>query len=114
MPRDVFDRILGPLRRPPVTSRYPDAPPDLPAFARGLPELDVARCDSSGTCADVCPTRAITVAGGTWALDVGRCIFCDACALACPRDAIELGQRIELAVFDRADLAVTRDIGVRR
>jgi NADH-quinone oxidoreductase subunit I len=106
MAGDVFDRLLRPLRQGVVTSHYPDEPPDLPPAARGLPELDPARCDSSGACADVCPTRAITVADGIWALDVGACIVCDACARACPRDAIRLGHRIELAVLDRRDLTV--------
>jgi formate hydrogenlyase subunit 6/NADH:ubiquinone oxidoreductase subunit I len=110
MPGDVFDRLLLPLRRGPATSRYPDEPPDLPAAARGLPELDPARCDSSGDCATACPTRAITIADGTWSLDLGKCIFCDACARACPRDAIRLGQRIELAVFDGRDLTVRHPV----
>lgn len=110
MPGDVFDRILRPLRRGPVTSRYPDAPPDLPAAARGLPELDTGRCDSTGACATACPTRAITVADGTWALDAGACIFCAACARACPRDAIALGHQVELAVLDRGDLTVRQPI----
>lgn len=110
MPGDVINRILRPLRRGRVTSRYPDAPPELPAAARGLPELDPARCDSSGACAEACPTRAITVADGTWALDAGKCIFCDACARACPRDALRLGHRIELAVLDRRDLTIRRSV----
>ncbi len=110
VPRDVFDRILRPLRGRPVTGRYPDAPPDLPTAARGLPELAVERCDSSGACAEVCPTRAIRVEDGTWRLDLGRCIFCDACARACPRDAIRLGLRIELAVLDPRDLSITHGI----
>ena len=110
MARDVLDRILRPLRRRRVTSGYPDTPPDLPAAARGLPELDAARCDRSGACAEVCPTNAIMVTDGTWVLDVGRCVFCDACARACPRDAIRLGHRIELAVLDPADLIVSRRI----
>jgi len=111
MARDVLDRLLRPLSRGPVTSRYPDAPPDLPEAARGLPELDPARCDRSGTCVDACPTGAITLAESTWSLDVGACIFCGACARACPRDAIRLGHRIELAVLDAAALTVTTTIG---
>jgi formate hydrogenlyase subunit 6/NADH:ubiquinone oxidoreductase subunit I len=106
MPGDVFDRILRPLRRRIVTSGYPDQPAELAPAARGLPELDPARCDSSGTCAEVCPTRAITLSDGTWELDAGACIFCAACARACPRDAIRIGHRIELAVLDRRDLIV--------
>jgi hydrogenase-4 component H len=108
MPLDVFDRILRPLRRGPVTSRYPDAPPDLPPAARGLPELDAARCDGTASCAAVCPTGAIRVSAPTWSLDAGACIFCGACARACPQDALRLGSRIELATRDRDGLVIVR------
>jgi hydrogenase-4 component H len=110
MPGDVIDRILRPLRRGRATSRYPEAAPDLPNAARGLPELDTARCDGTATCATACPTGAITVAGGSWSLEAGKCIFCDACARACPQAAIAHGHRIELAVLDPRDLVVRREI----
>ena len=108
MPFDVFERVLRPLRSRPVTSRYPDAAPDLPAAARGLPELDAARCDGSAACVDVCPTGAIALPGSLWTLDAGACVFCGACERVCPRDAIRLGQRIELAARGRADLRIER------
>jgi len=114
MPLDVFDRLLRPLRNRPVTSRYPEAPPDLPPAAHGLPELDILRCDGSATCVDACPTGAIRLSGPVWSLDTGACIFCGACARSCPRDAIRLGQQIELAVEDRADLAIEREWRVER
>jgi formate hydrogenlyase subunit 6/NADH:ubiquinone oxidoreductase subunit I len=106
MPFDVLDRLLRPLRGGPVTSRYPDGPPDLPPAARGLPVLDASRCDGSAACVAICPTRAISLSEPAWAVDVGACIFCGACARACPRDAIRLGGQIELAVLDRADLTI--------
>jgi len=109
MPFDVFDRLLRPLRTRPVTSRYPDAPPDLSPAARGLPELDVIRCDGSAACVGVCPTGAIGLSDTIWSLDAGACIFCGACARACPRDAIRLGPLIELAVRDPVDLTLQRD-----
>ncbi|MGZ8514864.1 MAG: 4Fe-4S dicluster domain-containing protein [Candidatus Limnocylindrales bacterium] len=109
MPFDVFDRLLRPLRARPVTSRYPDAPPELPAAARGLPELDAIRCDGSAACVSACPTGAIVLSDSHWTLDAGACIFCGACARACPRDAIRLGPQIELGVRHRADLTVERD-----
>lgn len=108
MPLDVFDRLLRPLRGRPVTSRYPVAPPELPPAARGLPELDIARCDATAACVGACPTVAIRVADGAWTLDAGACVFCGACARACPLGAIRLGGAMELAVRDREDLAVTR------
>jgi formate hydrogenlyase subunit 6/NADH:ubiquinone oxidoreductase subunit I len=110
MPMDVLDRILRPLRRGTVTSRYPAAPPELPAAARGLPELDVTRCDANAACAAACPTGAIRVSRGAWSLDLGACIFCAACARACPTAAIGLRDRIELATETRADLVVVRPI----
>jgi len=108
MPLDVFDRILRPLRRGPATSRYPDMPPDLPPAARGLPELDPARCDGNAACVGACPTAAIRVAAPTWSLDAGACIFCGACERVCPTGAIRLGDRIELASERREDLVVRR------
>lgn len=108
MPLDVLERLLRPLRTGPVTSRYPDATPDLPAAARGLPELDQNRCDGSAACVGACPTGAITLSDTVWSLDSGACIFCGACERACPRDAIRLGGRIELAARNRADLTIRR------
>ncbi len=109
MPFDVFDRVLRPLRQRPLTGAYPEAPPDLPPAARGLPEFDAMRCDGSAACVGACPTGAIALTDSAWSLDAGACIFCGACARACPRDAIRLGPLIELAVRDRADLTVLHD-----
>jgi formate hydrogenlyase subunit 6/NADH:ubiquinone oxidoreductase subunit I len=106
MPLDVFDRILRPLRHGPAASRYPDVPPDLSPAARGLPELDPARCDGNAACVAACPTAAIGVAAPKWSLDAGACIFCGACERACPAGAIRLGSRIELAAGRRNDLVV--------
>jgi NADH-quinone oxidoreductase subunit I len=108
MPFDVFDRLLGPLRGGPVTSRYPDAAPELPRAARGLPMLDPARCNGTAACVTACPTGAISLTADTWNLDAGACIMCGACERACPQDAIQMSALIELAVRDPADLITTR------
>jgi formate hydrogenlyase subunit 6/NADH:ubiquinone oxidoreductase subunit I len=113
MPMDALDRILRPLRRGPVTSRYPALPPDLPPAARGLPVFSAVRCDGIAACVTVCPTRAIRVTDDAWALDAGACIFCGACARACPNDAISLGPLVELATDERAGLIVTAPRGTR-
>ena len=106
MPMDVLGRLLRPLRRGPVTSRYPDRPPLLPPAARGLPELDPSRCDGNGACVAACPTGAIRLGPGTWSLDAGACVFCGACSRACGPEAIRLGSRIELATDERERLVV--------
>jgi len=110
MPMDLVDRILRPLRGRPLTRRYPDEPAVLPATMRGLPEVDPVRCDATADCVTACPTRAITLAPGSWTVDAGRCVFCDVCALACPQDAIRLGSRFELASPSRDGLHVSTPI----
>lgn len=111
---DWLERILRPLRIGVVTSRYPGSPPLLAPAVRGLPVVDPERCTLEASCVTACPTGAITAAGGvgvggagagrTWTLDAGRCVFCGACEGACPTEAIRLGDRVELAVRERAAL----------
>ena len=106
MPFDVLTRILTPLRRPRLSSRYPAAPPLLAPGVRGLPEVDPERCEREATCVAVCPTGAIALGEIDWSVDAGRCVFCAACAQACPTGAIALGPRVELAARERRDLTV--------
>lgn len=107
----VLDRLLRPLLRGPRTRDYPARSLELPAAARGLPELDASRCDARAACVDACPTRAIEVADGTWRLDAGRCVMCAACVEACPIGALSMGRRVELAERSREALVVVRSIG---
>jgi formate hydrogenlyase subunit 6/NADH:ubiquinone oxidoreductase subunit I len=110
MPLTVLDRFLRPLFRGPLTRAYPERPLVLPAAARGLPELDTGRCDTTAACVTVCPTGAISVTDDAWQLDAGRCVFCVACVTACPQDAIHMGSEVELAGRSRQELVVIRDI----
>jgi formate hydrogenlyase subunit 6/NADH:ubiquinone oxidoreductase subunit I len=110
MPRTVLDRFLRPIRRGPETMDYPERPLELPATARGLPTLDMSRCDASGACVPACPTSAIAVTGTEWRLDAGRCVFCAACVAACPTNAIRMSDQVELATRSRAGLLVTHRI----
>jgi formate hydrogenlyase subunit 6/NADH:ubiquinone oxidoreductase subunit I len=110
MPIDLIERFLRPLRRPPLTGGYPVEPSILAPSSRGLPEVDLERCDASGDCVSVCPTSALVLLPGSWAVDAGRCVFCAACAVACPRDAIQLGQRFELAAHARGSLILVTPI----
>lgn len=106
MPFDVLSRILGPLRRPVLSSRYPAEPPVLAPGVHGLPEVDPARCSREAACVAACPTGAITLDDSHWTVDAGRCVFCAACARACPTAAITLGTRVELAARGRAELRI--------
>jgi len=56
-------------------------------------------CTLCGTCADVCPTGAITV-GETVVTDKGRCIICCACIKSCPSGARVMEEPVMLKITD--------------
>jgi Ni,Fe-hydrogenase III small subunit/Pyruvate/2-oxoacid:ferredoxin oxidoreductase delta subunit len=96
------------------TLSYPHgSPPELPERFRGHPTLDATLCaDGCRDCAEVCPTRAISVAPKL-AVDLGRCLFCGECAAVCPSGAIGYGRDHRLAARSRADLEVDSERAVR-
>jgi Ni,Fe-hydrogenase III small subunit/NAD-dependent dihydropyrimidine dehydrogenase PreA subunit len=97
------------LQRGCQTMAYPDGPaPALPERHGGALRVDAGKCaDGCSACVPVCPTEAITRAGGQpVALDLGRCIFCAACVEACPPGAIVQTGDHRMAVRQRADLVL--------
>jgi Ni,Fe-hydrogenase III small subunit/ferredoxin len=96
---------LARLRQGHRTIAYPAAEPTLPDRFRGLPVVDPSRCpDGCRTCAEACPTNAISIDGGKVRLDLGRCLFCTDCTTACPEGAIRYSQEYRLATRKRDDL----------
>ena len=46
------------------------------------------RCTGCGACVEVCPARAIHIAGGHAVIDEALCRLCEACISACPEMAL--------------------------
>ncbi|MGE3807634.1 MAG: 4Fe-4S binding protein [Gemmataceae bacterium] len=87
------------------TIAYPKAQPTLPDRLRGLPLVDAAKCpDGCRSCAEACPTDAISVSKQGFQLDLGRCLFCTDCVEACPEGAIQFSQEYRQAARRREDL----------
>ncbi len=80
----------------------------------GMPRYNPARCtDACQACADVCPTRAITMRqtgqpddgkDGRLDVDYGRCVVCQLCTEACPTDAMSPSPDWAFGVRRREDL----------
>jgi Ni,Fe-hydrogenase III small subunit/Pyruvate/2-oxoacid:ferredoxin oxidoreductase delta subunit len=99
--------LLTRLRQGKRTLPFPETEPVLSERFRGLPILDQARCPSGCTsCADACPTDAITSDGGLQ-IDLGRCLFCPECTNACPAGTIRFTPQYRLATSNRTDLVLT-------
>lgn len=102
--REIASRIMNGTLRPVDASALPEQPSPEASLLNFrnfvmdyqrrqkesprtfLPEVDASLCDDCGTCADVCPTEAITIADLHNA-DPAKCIKCCACVKACPRNA---------------------------
>ena len=81
------------------TAPWPQADgADGQAGVIGMPRYHPERCtDACQACADVCPTRAITMRptaeesngkAGRLDVDYGRCVVCQLCTEACPTEAM--------------------------
>jgi formate hydrogenlyase subunit 6/NADH:ubiquinone oxidoreductase subunit I len=93
------------LRRGVVTTRYPARPdassaslPTPPAFRPGALTRQAAEA-----LVQICPSRALTLAGDTLIFDAGACTACGRCRAHAP-EAVTCSGEFELAATDRAAL----------
>ncbi|MBI5815188.1 MAG: hydrogenase [Nitrospinae bacterium] len=88
------------------TTSFPAPDAAVGGRFRGAPQLDAAKCPPDcQKCAEVCPTGAISVAGGL-SLDLGKCLFCPSCSGACGAWGIKFTGAVAMAANRREDLVV--------
>jgi Ni,Fe-hydrogenase III small subunit/formate hydrogenlyase subunit 6/NADH:ubiquinone oxidoreductase subunit I len=102
----MFEVLRKSLKSGVVTTRYPDAPPEVSSRARGKPEIDWVNWKDARPAARICPTGAIessdTNGVRTTTLDLGKCVFCGLCAEV--DRAIRMTNECELAARTAAQL----------
>jgi Ni,Fe-hydrogenase III small subunit/formate hydrogenlyase subunit 6/NADH:ubiquinone oxidoreductase subunit I len=112
----MFDVIRQSLKTGVVTTRYPAAPAELSARARGRPEIDWANWKDARPAAAACPTGAISYIDNEGRraarLDLARCIFCGLCAEASPE--IRMTRQCQCAVSQRDDLVSSATYSLKR
>ena len=83
--------------------------PDLTDDAIGLPKLTQSPClgNDCKKCANLCPTKAITISGENVTLDRGLCIGCNLCVEACKSGTIVRDLSTKTAVLIRKELILT-------
>lgn len=106
--RELKEAVIS-LVTPAYTSKFP-AEPHIPFEKfRGKPVVDNDNCVGCETCANVCPSSAITFADDKnrniriIKRDYGKCIFCGQCQDHCiTGKGVTLSDKIyDLAVFER-------------
>ena len=106
--RELKEAVVS-LLTPAYTSSFPKKPHTPYKNFRGKPEVDDKNCVGCETCANVCPSNAITIEDDrelgkrVITRDFGKCIFCGMCQQHCiTGKGVVLSDLIfDLAVFER-------------
>ncbi len=109
--REIKEALIS-LFTPAYTSRFPLRPHIPFENFRGKPEVDDKNCVGCETCANVCPSGAITFTDDkkkktrTIVRNYGLCIFCGQCEEHCiTKKGVKLSDKIfDIATFDTANL----------
>lgn len=107
----MLDIFAERLRQKHRTADYPAKAPVLPPRFRGRPFIHADRCSACAggdcsACAEICPSRAITLSPQGPALDMGVCTFCGLCQKACPAGAIHFSNDWRLGSTSREALVI--------
>ena len=106
--RELKEAVVS-LFTPAYTTSFPHKPHTPFENFRGKPEVDEKNCVGCETCANVCPSNAITIEDDrntgkrVITRNFGKCIFCGMCQEHCiTGKGVVLSDKIfDLAVFDR-------------
>ncbi len=114
--RELKEAVVS-LFTPAYTTRFPKKAHVPFENFRGKPEVDDELCVGCQTCANVCPSGAITYSDGkdtkqrVIVRDYGKCIFCGQCEEHCiTEEGVKLSDKIfDISTFERKKLEETQE-----
>jgi len=114
--REIKEAVVS-LFSPAYTTKFPKEPHVPFEGFRGKPVVDNANCVGCETCANVCPSQAITFHDDKQRQiriierNYGLCLFCGQCEEHCiTKKGVKLNDQIyDLATFDRKMLIETQE-----
>ena len=109
---DIGDLDIAPFKMPPKLRAFGAIPNAIGAFASVAatrkPVFLSGACISCGSCVDICPAEALSLAEGKGVgIDRDECIRCYCCQEVCPEKAVDL-RRMPLRSLGRALLSKVR------
>jgi formate hydrogenlyase subunit 6/NADH:ubiquinone oxidoreductase subunit I len=101
----------------PYTTKFPAEPYTAPASFRGKPRYDASFCVGCGTCAQVCPPKAITIQDDLrkkqriLTVNYTKCMNCGQCQEKCITEkGIQLNNDYSLAIMDLKDASAFHSV----
>ena len=122
MKLSIISEVFKNIFKRPMTVLFPKERIEIPERNRGEHNFEIDTCISCGSCAKICPNKAIKMVEAppefkekypkTYPqVDLGKCCFCALCEDICPKGSLTLTTYVFLATFDKDTYSTSKRKG---